>query len=210
MSKINIRKAIENDIETIVEIYETFLDYENDHGTHSNWVKDLYPTEKNARRGLDAGTLYVGELDGKVIGSYVINHAQPEEYSKLNWKYQAEDEQVIVIHTMCLDISQQGNGFGRQFVEFAMEHGRKSGCTTMRLDTADINTPAAKLYYNMGFRYVGKTDFFFEQAIPEDLICFEYRLDGPMEFDKTDNKERLLKDVGPLDSGELPENKLVK
>ena len=206
MSKIEIRKATEADIDTIAEIYDTFLDYENQHGTHSNWVKGLYPTAANARRGLEAGNLYVGELDGKIIGSYVLNHTQPEEYAKLKWQYPAEGDQVIVIHTMCLDINQQGKNLGRQFVEFAMEHGRQLGCKTMRLDTADINTPAANLYYKMGFRYVGKTEFFFEQSILEDLICFEYKLDGSMDIDEKDNLERLLKDIGSLDT-KIKDNK---
>ena len=207
MAKINIRKAKEKDIARVVEIYEKFLDYEIENGTHSNWVKGLYPTEKNAKNGLAAGTLYVGELEGMIIGSYIINHAQPKEYNKLQWQYKGEGDEVIVIHTMCMDVYQQGSGYGRQFVEFAMEYGRKQGCTTMRLDTADINTPAAKLYYKMGFHYVGKTDFFFEQAIPEDLICFEYKLDGPMEFDKEDNLNRLMEDIGSLESGKTPREK---
>ena len=200
MDKINIRKAKETDIAKIVEIYENFLAYEKEHGTHSNWVKDLYPTEKNARNGLEAGTLYVGELNGEVIGSYVVNHTQPAEYGKFHWEYLGEGDQVIVIHTLCLDVNQQGKNLGRQFVEYALELGRKKGCKTMRLDTADINTPAANLYYNMGFRYVGKTEFFFEQAILEDLICFEYRLDGPMNIDKETNLANLLKDIGSLDT----------
>ena len=59
---------------------------------------------------------------------------------------------------------------------FALEHGRKLGCKAMRLDTYEFNEPAAKLYTKLGFRYVGITEFFFEQAILENLICFEYKL----------------------------------
>ena len=61
-------------------------------------------------------------------------------------------------------------------VDFALEHGRKLGCKAMRLDTYEFNEPAAKLYTKLGFRYVGITEFFFEQAILENLICFEYKL----------------------------------
>ena len=204
MEKIKIRKATEADIARVAEIYESFLDYEAEHGTYSNWVKGLYPTIKTAERGLAAGNLYVGEANGQVIGSYVLNHTQPEEYGKFHWKYPGEGEQVIVIHTMCMDVHRQGAGFGRQFVEYAMEHGRKLGCKTMRLDTADVNKPAAKLYFNMGFHYVGKTEFYFEQAILEDLICFEYRLDGPMDFDSVDNEKKLLADVGDLKTRKVP------
>lgn len=176
MAEVIIRPGREEDIAGIVKIYEDFLDYEAEHGTKTNWVKGLYPTEKNARAGLENGTLYVGELDGKLVGSYVLNHVQPVEYGKLTWEYPGEGDEIIVIHTLCLDVNCQGKDLGRQFVAYALEHGRKLGCTAMRLDTADINEPAAKLYTKLGFRYVGKTEFFFENAILEDLICFEYKL----------------------------------
>lgn len=177
MDKITVRKGTEDDIARIVQIYEEFLDYEEEHGTKTNWIKGVYPTEKNARAGLEAGTLYVGELDGRVVGSYILNHVQPDEYKKFDWEYPGDGEQVIVIHTLCIDVNIQGKGLGRQFVEYALEHGRKSGCRTMRIDTGEFNEPAAKLYTKMGFRYVGKGEFFFEQAILENLICFEYKLD---------------------------------
>ena len=67
-------------------------------------------------------------------------------------------------------------GLGKKFVNFALEYGRKIGCKVMRLDTYEFNEPAAKMYDKMGFRYAGKEKFFFENAILENLICFEYEL----------------------------------
>lgn len=177
MKEVVIRKALREDIERIEEIYEEFLDYEAEHGTVTNWIKGVYPTEKNALAGLENDTLFVGELDVKVIGSYILNHIQPDEYSKIDWKFSIDrPEDVIVIHTLCLDVKCQGLGLGKKFVNFALEYGRKIGCKVMRLDTYEFNEPAAKMYDKMGFRYAGKEKFFFENAILENLICFEYEL----------------------------------
>lgn len=177
MSKLVVREGRAEDIAAIAKIYDDFLDYEAEHGTKTNWIKGVYPTAANAEKGLKNGTLYVGELDGKIVGSYVLNHVQPDEYAKLDWEFPGEGDEVIVIHTLCIDVNQQGKHLGKQFVDFAIEHGRKLGCKTMRIDTYEHNEPAAKLYSKYGFRYVGKTEFFFEQAILENLICFEYKLD---------------------------------
>lgn len=176
MSNIKIRRAVEDDIEKIVKIYEDFLDYEKANGSLTNWIKGVYPTEKNARAGLERDTLFVGEIDGKIVGSYVLNNIQPEEYNKIPWKWEATDDEVIVIHTLCLDVSLQSKGIGRAFVEYAIEYGRELGCKVMRLDTYEGNKPAARLYEKMNFRYAGIAEFFFEQAILENLICFEYLL----------------------------------
>lgn len=171
-----IRKAVEQDIERVAEIYDAYLDYEAIHGTTTNWIKGVYPTIKNAQKAFEAGTLFVGELDGKVVGSYVLNHIQPDEYTKIQWEYPGEDDQVMVIHTLCIDVNYKKMGLGSKFVEFVFEHGRSLGCKTIRLDTYEMNRPAEALYKKMGFRYAGMAEFFFEQAIWENLICFEYSL----------------------------------
>lgn len=177
MDKVFIREGRQEDIEAIAKIYDDFLDYEAINGSKTNWIKGVYPTATNAQKGLENGTLYVGELDGKIIGSYVLNHVQPEEYAKLDWAFSGEGDEVMVIHTLCIDVNIQGKRLGKQFIDFAIDFARKQGCKTMRLDTYEFNEPAAKLYTKYGFRYVGKTEFFFEQAILENLICFEYKLD---------------------------------
>ena len=45
MKEVVIRKALREDIERIEEIYEEFLDYEAEHGTVTNWIKGVYPTQ---------------------------------------------------------------------------------------------------------------------------------------------------------------------
>lgn len=176
MVDIKIRLAREEDIERVSEIYEAYLDYEEENGTTTNWIRGVYPTKKNAIRGVENESLFVGELDGKIIGSYVLNKVQPQEYEKIPWKWEAREEEVIVIHTLCLDVSLQKKGLGKAFVDFALEYGRKLGCKVMRLDTWEENFPAANLYKKLNFRYAGKTEFLFEGAIRETLITFEYLL----------------------------------
>ncbi len=176
MGDIKIRLAREEDIARVVEIYEDFLNFEAEHGTHTNWIKGVYPTENNARRGLDNNTLFVGEIDGKIVGSYVLNKVQPPEYQKIDWKWKFDENEIMVIHTLCIDVNLQGKGMGKAFVDFSLEHARKEGCKAMRLDTWEENIPAARLYEKLGFRYAGVTEFFFEQAILENLITFEYLL----------------------------------
>lgn len=176
MSKVIIRKGREEDLKKIEQIYNDFLDYEAEHGSKTNWIKGVYPTIENPKRGLKEDTLFVGELDGKIVGSYILNHVQPDEYKKLDWEVEAEGDEVLVIHTLCLDVNTQGKGLGRQFVDFAIEHARSLGCKVLRIDTGEHNEPAAKLYEKYGFRYVGKEFFLFEGNIPEHLICFEYKL----------------------------------
>ena len=46
MKEVVIRKALREDIERIEEIYEEFLDYEAEHGTVTNWIKEFIRRRK--------------------------------------------------------------------------------------------------------------------------------------------------------------------
>ena len=101
--ELNIRKAMAKDIDMVAEIYDRILNNEEKTGkAYTNWKKGLYPTKNDALAALDAGTLYVGEAEGKVLACVNLNHIQPPEYSKINWSNDAEGNEVLVIHTLCI------------------------------------------------------------------------------------------------------------
>lgn len=172
--ELNIRKAMAKDIDIVAEIYDRILDNEERTGkVYTNWKKGLYPTKNDALAALDAGTLYVGEAEGKVLACVNLNHIQPPEYSKIRWSNDAEGNEVLVIHTLCIPPECAGKGFGRQFVEFSEKLAKEQGCRAVRLDTYEGNAPAASLYTKMGFTFVGSEDFNFQNVIMERLICFD-------------------------------------
>ena len=101
--ELSIRKAEMRDIDAVESIYNRILDNEQESGNiYTNWQKGLYPTRNDAVSALEAGTLYVGELDGKVSACVNLNHIQPPEYSKINWSMEADGREVLVIHTLCI------------------------------------------------------------------------------------------------------------
>ena len=61
-----IRKATEKDIDEVAKGYEELFDYEDKNGSTTNWVRGVYPTRETAKKGFDAGTLYVLEENGKI------------------------------------------------------------------------------------------------------------------------------------------------
>lgn len=64
-------------------------------------------------------------------------------------------------------------GAARRFVAFAEELAKSQGCKVIRLDTYEGNEPAKAFYPKLGYRYAGLTEFFFEQVIWENLVCYE-------------------------------------
>lgn len=171
-----IRKATEKDIDNVEKNYRELLEYEQINGSNSNWVLGLYPTRKTAENAFAEDSLYVMEENGEICASVVLNHVQPDVYNKIDWKYEAEGNDVLVIHTLCVPPSKGGNGYGRKMVDHSLKIAKEMNCSTVRLETYIGNTPAASLYKNMGFIYAGSAEDLFQGVIPEELIFFEIEI----------------------------------
>ncbi len=171
-----IRKAEIKDIDNVGSGYRELLLYEKEHGTSSNWVLDVYPVRATAENALKEGTLYVAEEEGIICGSAIFNHYQPKEYQKGAWKYYAEDDNVLVIHTLCIHPEHKGKGLGTAFVKFAEELAREKGCTVMRFDTWAGNEAAKALYTKLGYSTAGGAYVMLAGLIPEEQIFFEKKL----------------------------------
>ena len=172
-----IRLANPSDLDAIAEIYEEILAAEDARPvSHTNWQRGKYPTRDTAEAALEAGTLWVGEEDGAVYGCVNLNGEQLPEYDAIPWSVPAQPSEVGVIHTLVIRPSWSGRGKAREFVAFCEEELRRQGKKTVRLDTYEGNLPAISLYTGLGFRDAGVTLFHFENAIWENLRCFEYPL----------------------------------
>ena len=100
-----IRKATEHDIDAVERGYTELLTHEKDNGSNSNWVLGVYPTRSVAEDSCRAGTLYVMECDGGICASMILNQVQSEEYYGIAWEYPARDDEVLILHTLCIPVS---------------------------------------------------------------------------------------------------------
>ena len=124
-----IRKATAADLDGVAEIYTAILDQEEATGHHwTNWQRGVYPCRATAEKALSAGTLYVDEEAGHILGCANLNQVQPAEYAKIPWQISARPREVLVIHTLCIHPRASGRGLGRRFVAFAEGLAAGKGC----------------------------------------------------------------------------------
>ena len=168
-----IRLAKAEDLPRIGAIYDAIFDREEQGPVYTNWKRGSYPSEADARKALEAGTLYVGEDEDFLWGVVNLNGIQLPEYALIPWSIPAEEEQVGVIHTLCIHPARTGRGRAREMVAFCEETARTQGKTVIRLDTWEHNLPANRLYPSLGYRFAGVTEFFFQGFVHENLNCYE-------------------------------------
>lgn len=168
-----IQKAEKNDILAVSESYLELFAYEAEHGSWTNWQSHLYPSKSTAQTAFEKGSLYILKENGILCGSMILNQIQPSEYQMIDWHYPAAASEILVLHTLCIPPSQKGKGYGRQFIEFAIQYAAQMDYKAVRLDTWEENHPAAALYEKMGFRLAGTAPILLQGIIQEQQIFFE-------------------------------------
>lgn len=146
-----IRKANEKDIDSIEIIYNAIHIAEENGEVRTGWEKGVYPICKTAEDALKRGELFVMEDECVVVGSGIINQSQVDVYEVANWRYKADPLEVMVFHTLAIDPTKKGKGFGKAFLKFYEEYALENNCYYLRIDTNEKNKVARKIYKSLGY-----------------------------------------------------------
>ncbi len=174
---MEIRKAEKKDINRIEEIYENIHNEEEKGITTIGWIRNIYPTRKTAKEALNRDDLFVLEDENKIVAVAVINQIQVDEYKYANWKYNAKESEIMVLHGLAVDPYQKGKGYGSAFVAFYESFAKEHECKELRMDTNARNKKARRLYQRLGYEEIGIVDCVFNGIPNVQLVCLEKYLD---------------------------------
>ena len=168
-----IRKANFDDLNSIAEIYAKIHTAEENGDVVIGWERGIYPERETAQAALERGDIFVLEEDGLILGTAVINHEQVDVYEGAGWKYDAEDGQVMVMHTLVVDPDFLGKGFGSRFVKFYEEYAHDNGSDYLRIDTNARNKVARAFYGKLGYEEIGIVPCVFNGLEGVQLVLLE-------------------------------------
>lgn len=170
---VQIRKAVQNDIDAIENIYESIHDEEEKGFTTIGWIRHVYPTRKTAEDAFVRKDLFVMENEDKIVAVAIINQIQVNEYKYAAWKHDAGDNEIMVLHGLAVDPYQKSKGYGRAFVAFYETYAKEHGCSALRMDTNERNQRARNLYQGLGYEEVGTVACTFNGIPDVHLVCLE-------------------------------------
>ena len=168
-----IRRATASDIPAVAAIYDKLHTEEEAGNVTIGWIRGVYPTEDTARQALRRDDLFVQEDGGRIVGAAIINQTQVDAYSGGPWAYEAEDTEVMVLHTLVIDPDSAGKGYGKAFVAYYERYARKEGCRVLRMDTNSRNTRARAMYEKLGYREAGIVPCNFNGIAGVGLVLLE-------------------------------------
>lgn len=173
-----VRKANENDIKSVAEIYSEVITAAENGKLTVGWKRGIYPTEKTAKMALKRDDLFVAEDNGSIIGTAIINQIQVDTYKDAAWQYPAKDSEVMVLHTLAISPRASGNGCGKNFVAFYENLAKQNGCKYLRMDTNQKNRIARAMYSKLGYKEIGVIPCVFNGIEGVNLVLLEKRLKG--------------------------------
>ena len=171
------RKASANDIDEITSLYMDVHTEEEAGRMSTGWIRSVYPTRKTVEDMVAADDLFVKEANGKIVAVGRINQVQVDVYANVNWKYEASDEEVMVLHTLAVLPGEQGKGYATEFCQFYEDYSLENGCKYLRIDTNEKNKRARALYKRIGYREAGIVPCVFNGIEGVPLVCLEKRLE---------------------------------
>lgn len=170
------RKAEDCDIKKVSDIYNLIHTQEEKENTGIGWIRDVYPTYETAKNAFERDDLFVAEENNEVIGAAIINKVQVDSYKYGNWMYEAEDDEVMVLHTLVISPLCANKGYGKGFVDFYEKYALSRNCRYLRMDTNANNKRARAMYKKLGYTEIGIVDCVFNGIEGVGLVLLEKKL----------------------------------
>lgn len=112
------------------------------------------PSEKLVREYISRGKCFIMNLDGRVIGTYVLIPTRPE---------------TVEIVNVAVNEEYHGNGYGKQLVLHAVETAKRDGYKTIEIGTGNSGIVQLALYQKCGFRMTSIDRDFFVRHYDEPI-----------------------------------------
>ena len=171
-----IRLASLADLNRIEEIYNEIHDEIEAGRAVIGWIRGVYPTRKTAEAAIALKDMYVMEIAGQIVAAARINQYQGPEYDEATWSFDADPDDVMVLHTLVVSPKVKGRVYGEAFARFYEDFARQQGCRALRIDTNAINAPARALYKKLGYTEACIVLTSFNGIDGVNLVCLDKEL----------------------------------
>lgn len=122
------------------------------------------------------GAMYCSEKDGRLLSAAAVT-PQAADYHGAAWSLPLEDDEVAVVHLLCVAPEWQGQGVARKTMELVTALSLSMHKKAVRLDALASNTPAHRLYESLGFQKRDQRRGYAENVGWADFFLFELILE---------------------------------
>ena len=172
---MDIRCAQIADFDKVVSFYKYVIAKTQGIGEYARWVYGQHPTDVMILNYIEQKAMFLLEEKQMIVGAMAVTMSQSDDYHCVNWSIDVADDEVAVIHLLCINLDYQKQGIGKRMIRESIIIAEKERKKTVRLDALASNTPARQLYQSLGFKYRGKQHWYAENTGWTDFLFFEYK-----------------------------------
>jgi ribosomal protein S18 acetylase RimI-like enzyme len=168
-----ITRCTITDFDAVWQLYVDVCEHQAYDPYGPKWTLGVYPTADDVRNHIEAGELYVGWLDDTPVAGMALVAHEDEEYAEVPWITPADDDEIAVIHLLCVHPRARGHQTGAQMVREAIRLSREMGMRVIHLDVVPGNLAASRIYLQEGFVLVGTQQIYYEDTGLADFDMYE-------------------------------------
>lgn len=110
---------------------------------YAHWIYGLHPSDEMILGYISPENMFLSELDGKIASAVAVVSRQEKEYHDVPWKMNPADDEVSVVHILCVAPEFQKKGIAARTMRAIIEMSRESGKKAVHLDALNATRPPA-------------------------------------------------------------------
>lgn len=162
--------------EEIADFYKYVIDNTPNMEQYGRWVYGQHPTDEMILSYVNSGYMYYVEDKRKIIAAVALTPFQTSDYHEAAWSADLDDDEVLVVHILCVDPKLQGTGVSKRIMDSVIELAGSMNMKAVRLDALCCNEPAKRLYEKCGFTKGGTQNWYADNTGWIDFCLYEYVL----------------------------------
>ena len=144
---MEIRETSRNDLEKILEIYESARQYMIKKGNPNQWING-YPDEKVILMDIEKKQHFTCVDGNRIVGCFTFIVGDDPTYKEIFKGKWLDNNPYAVIHRAA--VLEHGKGIGSICIEWSFNRHKN-----IRIDTHKDNIPMQRLLIKQGFQYCG-------------------------------------------------------
>ncbi len=154
MTSMQIRKAINSDVENVIHIYSQAREYMKEQGNANQWGEG-YPPTQLIKQDIASEKCYVCEEDGEIGAVFYFAIENDINYNIIEDGSWRNDRKYGVVHRIAVGELMHGKGIAARCISYAVNECKKSGVYDLRMDTHEDNIPMQRFLSKNDFRKCG-------------------------------------------------------
>ena len=115
------------DFDRVAQFYRDAIDQTPEMERFGRWIYGLHPTDGMILDYIRSGVMYTCQGGGEIFCAFALTPSQGSDYHDTAWGLNFEDEQVAVVHLLCVNPKYQHQGIGKRAMAHAIALAEQMG-----------------------------------------------------------------------------------